>query len=270
MLVLVGGALLGSCEQKADQVSPIEPEADTDTTICRLLKVIRDVTDLPQFSTTSELTYDSQGRVDSAIQSSADFKKVTKFYYSIDDNPDSVITTNLPPSLNPGAEFRTYYGYDNQRRQISRTVSSDPRDIMRYTYNSHGQLSMRDREFFMNGVQVFDTIWFHYPDHTTHNFNNTSGRGINGQWWTGVFYAYDNHPLPLKLPMSSPIDVGNFGWGVYTDNNIVGIMSNGMQQYKFAYTYNDAGYPLVQSDVMRSPPPVTWTFTYYCETIELP
>lgn len=268
MMILLAGALLGGCEQQAEPVPTVGP--DTDTTICRVLKIVHENPSYSPANYTIDFTYDSQGRVDTAYYLSADLNSVTKFYYSIDDNPDSVITTNLPPAPSAGTEFRRYYHYDNNRRQISTTLGWQPNDITQYTYNSTGQLIMRDRKFFLGGVQVFDTVRFSYPNSLTHNFDSTYGRGTNGQLWNGVLYSYDNNPRPQKFPMNSPINDGNFAYGIDTDNNVVSVLSGGMEVQKLKFTYQEAGYPQVQTFALGPLPHPTWTFTYHCETIEAP
>jgi len=268
MEIVLASALLGGCEQQVEPAAA--PEIESDTTICRLLKIVHENPSHPPANYTIDFTYDSQGRVDTARYVDADFNRVTRFFYSIDDNPDSVITTSLQPSPNAGMEFRIYYHYDNNRRQISTTLGWLPGDITQYTYNSSGQLIMRDRKFFLGGVQVFDTIRFSYPNLTTHNFDSTYGRGTNGQLWNGVLYSYDNHPRPQKFPMNSPINDGSFAYGIDTDNNVVSVLSGGMEVQKLTFTYNAAGYPHVQTFALGPLPHPTWTFTYHCETIDTP
>jgi hypothetical protein len=195
--------------------------------------------------------------MDSAIIDYGDPKVAVKFFYSADEHPDSLIATFLPPSTDAGYTYRIYFVYDNARRQIETRYSTGHTTY--YAYNSHDQLIMKARPVFP------DTAWFAYPNDTTHNFSSTTYRAPNGQVSAPLLYTYDNHPIPQKFPLGSPIEAG---YQPFTDNNVLKAAPAGQPpSNQFSYTYNEAGYPVIQ----RSEPVdhVVYNFTYACITLPL-
>ncbi len=254
--ILVAIVLWAGCGKDAPVPANI---LATDTTICRLVMVASEIPSLPHLNYTVSFMYDNEARVDTAMLLYVDYRIAVKFYYSVDEHPDSLIVTHLDPSPVPGYQYRIYFGYDSDRRQVFSSGSASG-DSTHYAYNADGQLILWNRKIVLNGVPRYDTVRYFYPNSSTHNFSMRTSQFYSQQLSTWT-YTYDNHPLPQKFPFGVPFEVG---YQSYTDNNILS-GGNAQSGVQYNYSYNPAGYPIEQ--VLMPGAFSKFTYTYHCETL---
>jgi hypothetical protein len=251
-LAIVITTFLAGCTK--DDPLPLEI-ASGNMVVCRLLTMFSEIPSLPDHDYSVSFVYDGLGRVDTARVAYVETHFDVAFHYATDHQADSVtVSFTYPPNM-VGSGYRIYFGYDNQRRQISWTNSAGYGSY--YSYNAQGQLSWKAMDY---GLPNMDTVRYFYPNDTTHNYHKAISKLPNGQMGETTF-IYDNHPIPQKFPLGVPFELGYFS---ATDNNLLKETSSccGAQ---YSYTYNAAGYPSTQTIMPGSFG--TKTFTYRCDTL---
>lgn len=201
---------------------------------------------LPNIKTCYPVAISLSGDWDEVLISYDSNKRVT--HLTIDGNAAGPFVLNDKGQLISHGSATYSYNASNQLTEI--LVEDGGTDhltlTLSYAYNTSGQLISETRkEERLSTPPVSYTIYYHYPNSSTHNFHLIEvGNGAL------IHFRYDDKKNPLRLlgvfgRFFNPIEIDYFSL-YFTDNNIVEVRvveHNYESTVNFTYTYNQYGYP---------------------------